>query len=162
MKGLSAPKIEGKFSLRASTTGEVVMDEVFVRRRTCCPACRDSKAVQLSQQSALRHRMGRHGAAEFCWHAARNSALERKQFGKPLAANQLVQISSRTCKPKSRWGLSGVLRLGRLMDDGQAAPEMVSLLKRNYCGKALDIARLARECTAATAWPTNTMSSATC
>jgi glutaryl-CoA dehydrogenase len=146
MKGLSAPKIEGKFSLRASITGEVVMDEVFVPAANQLPGVSGLKGpFSCLNKARFGIAWGALGAAEFCWHAARNYAIERKQFGKPLAANQLVQLKLANMQTEITLGLQAVLRLGRLMDDGRATPEMVSLLKRNSTGKALDIARVARD-----------------
>ncbi len=146
MKGLSAPKIEGKFSLRASVTGEIVMDQVHVPAENMLPKAKGLKGP-FSCLSKARYGIawGALGAAEFCWHAARNYTLERKQFGRPLAANQLIQLKLANMQTEITLGLQAVLRLGRLMDEGRWAPEMVSLLKRNSCGKALDIARLARD-----------------
>jgi glutaryl-CoA dehydrogenase len=146
MKGLSAPKIEGKFSLRASTTGEVVMDEVFVPAANVLPGVSGLKGpFSCLTKARFGIAWGAIGAAEFCWHAARNYALDRKQFGKPLAANQLVQLKLANMQTEITLALHSVLRLGRLMDEGHATPEMVSLLKRNSCGKALDVARVARD-----------------
>jgi glutaryl-CoA dehydrogenase len=146
MKGLSAPKIEGKFSLRASATGEVVMDDVFVPAENVLPGVSGLKGpFSCLNKARFGIAWGALGAAEFCWHAARNYALERKQFGKPLAANQLVQLKLANMQTEITLGLQAVLRLARLMDDGRATPEMVSLLKRNSTGKALDIARVARD-----------------
>ena len=146
MKGLSAPKIEGKFSLRASVTGEVVMDQVFVPAENMLPGVSGLKGP-FSCLNKARYGIawGALGAAEFCWHAARNYTLERKQFGRPLAANQLIQVKLANMQTEITLGLQAVLRLGRLMDEGRDAPEMMSLLKRNSCGKALDIARAARD-----------------
>jgi glutaryl-CoA dehydrogenase len=146
MKGLSTPKIEGKFSLRASVTGEVVMDEVFVPEENMLPNVSGLKGP-FSCLNKARYGIawGALGAAEFCWHAARNYTLERKQFGRPLAANQLIQLKLANMQTEITLGLQAVLRLGRLMDEGRFAPEMISLLKRNSCGKALDIARVARD-----------------
>ena len=146
MKGLSAPRIEGKFSLRASATGEVVMDEVFVPAENMLPGVSGLKGP-FSCLNKARYGIawGALGAAEFCWHAARNYTLERKQFGRPLAANQLIQIKLANMQTEITLGLQAVLRLGRMMDEGRATPEMMSLLKRNSCGKALDIARVARD-----------------
>ncbi|MFN7085044.1 MAG: acyl-CoA dehydrogenase [Burkholderiales bacterium] len=146
MKGLSAPKIEGKFSLRASVTGEVVMDEVPVPAENMLPGVAGLKGP-FSCLNKARYGIawGALGAAEFCWHAARNYTLERRQFGRPLAANQLIQLKLANMQTEITLGLQAVLRLGRLMDEGRATPEMVSLLKRNSCGKALDIARMARD-----------------
>jgi glutaryl-CoA dehydrogenase len=146
MKGLSAPKIEGKFSLRASATGEVVMNDVFVPEENVLPGVSGLKGpFSCLNKARFGIAWGALGAAEFCWHAARNYTLERRQFGKPLAANQLIQLKLANMQTEITLGLHAVLRLGRLMDEGRAAPEMVSLLKRNSCGKALDIARNARD-----------------
>ncbi len=146
MKGLSTPRIEGKFSLRASVTGEVVMDQVFVPAENMLPDVSGLKGP-FSCLNKARYGIawGALGAAEFCWHAARNYTLERKQFGRPLAANQLIQLKLVNMQTEITLGLQAVLRLGRLMDDGRATPEMISMLKRNSCGKALDIARTARD-----------------
>jgi len=146
MKGLSAPKIEGKFSLRASVTGEVVMDQVLVPAENLLPGVSGLKGpFSCLNKARFGIAWGVLGAAEFCWHAARNYTLERKQFGRPLAANQLIQVKLANMQTEITLGLQAVLRLGRLMDEGRAAPEMMSLLKRNSCGKALDIARTARD-----------------
>ena len=146
MSGLSAPKIEGKFSLRASITGEIVMDEVFVPEENILP---DGKGLSGPFGCLNRARYGivwgTMGAAEFCWQAARQYTLDRKQFGRPLAANQLIQKKLADMQTEITLGLQGALQLGRLIDAGQAAPEIVSLMKRNNCGKALDIARVARD-----------------
>ncbi|MBV9859144.1 MAG: acyl-CoA dehydrogenase [Alphaproteobacteria bacterium] len=146
MPGLSAPKIEGKFSLRASTTGEIVMDEVFVPEDNLLPGVRGLRGP-FSCLNNARYGIawGALGAAEFCWHAARNYTLERRQFGRPLAANQLIQKKLVDMQTEITLGLAACLRLGRLKDEGRAAPEMISLLKRNNCGKSLDVARLARD-----------------
>jgi glutaryl-CoA dehydrogenase len=146
MKGLSTPKIEGKFSLRASETGEIVMDEVFVPEENMLPNVSGLKGP-FSCLNKARYGIawGALGAAEFCWHATRSYTLERKQFGRPLAANQLIQLKLANMQTEITLGLQAVLRLGRLMDEDRFAPEMVSLLKRNSCGKALDIARVARD-----------------
>ncbi|MCW5604172.1 MAG: acyl-CoA dehydrogenase [Burkholderiales bacterium] len=146
MRGLSAPKIEGKFSLRASVTGEIVMDEVFVPEENLLPGVSGLKGP-FSCLNKARYGIawGALGAAEFCWHAARNYTLERRQFGRPLAANQLIQLKLANMQTEITLGLQAVLRLGRLMDDDRAAPEMISLLKRNSCGKSLEIARIARD-----------------
>jgi len=145
-KGLSAPKIEGKLSLRASVTGEVVMDQVHIPAENLLPGVSGLKGP-FSCLNKARYGIawGALGAAEFCWHAARNYVMERKQFGRPLAANQLVQLKLANMQTEIALGLQAVLRLGRLMDEGRATPEMISLLKRNSCGKSLDIARLARD-----------------
>jgi glutaryl-CoA dehydrogenase len=146
MKGLSAPKIEGKFSLRTSITGEIVMDEVFVPAENLLPNVHGLKGP-FSCLNNARYGIawGAMGAAEFCWHAARQYTLDRKQFGRPLAANQIVQLKLANMQTEITLGLAGCLRLGRLKDDGKAAPEMISLMKRNNCGKALEIARVARD-----------------
>jgi glutaryl-CoA dehydrogenase len=146
MKGLSAPKIEGKFSLRASATGEVVMDDVFAPEENLLPGVRGLRGPFSCLDSA-RYGIawGSLGAAEFCWHAARNYTLERRQFGRPLAANQLIQKKLVDMQTEITLGLHACLRLGRLKDMGRDSPEMVSILKRNNCGKALDIARAARD-----------------
>ena len=146
MKGLSTPKIDGKFSLRASITGEIVMDGVFVPAENRLPGVAGLKGP-LSCLNKARYGIawGALGAAEFCWHAARNYTLDRKQFGRPLAANQLVQLKLANMQTDITLGLQAVLRVARLMDEGRAAPEMISLVKRNNCGKALEIARTARD-----------------
>jgi len=145
-KGLSAPKIEGKLSLRASVTGEVVMDQVHIPAENLLPGV-SGLTGPFSCLNKARYGIawGALGAAEFCWHAARNYVMERKQFGRPLAANQLVQLKLANMQTEIALGLQAVLRLGRLMDEGRATPEMISLLKRNSCGKSLDIARSARD-----------------
>jgi glutaryl-CoA dehydrogenase len=146
MKGLSAPKIEGKMSLRASITGEIVMDEVPVPEENLLPdatglggpfGCLNKARYGIS--------WGALGAAEDCWHRARQYTLDRKQFGRPLAANQLIQLKLANMMTEITLGLQACLRVGRLMDEGRAAPEMVSLVKRNSCGKSLEIARIARD-----------------
>ncbi len=146
MEGLSAPKIEGKFSLRASITGEIVMDNVFVPEENLLPnvqglggpfGCLNSARFGIA--------WGALGAAEFCWQAALNYTMERKQFGRPLAANQLIQKKLADMQTEISIGLQSCLRVGRLRDENRAAPEMISLIKRNSCGKALDIARTARD-----------------
>jgi glutaryl-CoA dehydrogenase len=146
MKGLSAPKIEGKFSLRASITGEIVMDDVFVPADHLLPDVQGLKGP-MGCLNAARYGIawGALGAAEFCWHAARQYVLDRKQFGRPLAANQLVQKKLADMQTEITLGLQGCLRLGRLKDEGKAAPEITSIMKRNSCGKALEIARMARD-----------------
>ena len=146
MKGLTAPTIEGKFSLRASLTGEIVMEQVFVPAENMLPEISGLKGP-FSCLNKARYGVawGVLGAAEFCWNAARNYTLDRKQFGRPLAANQLVQLKLANMQTEITLGLQAVLRLAHLMDEGRAMPEMVSLLKRNNCGKSLDIARIARD-----------------
>jgi glutaryl-CoA dehydrogenase len=146
MTGLSAPKIEGKFSLRASITGEIVMEDVFVPEENLLPHVQGLKGPFSCLNSArFGIAWGAMGAAEFCWHAARQYTLDRKQFGRPLAANQIIQLKLANMQTEIALGLAGALRLGRLKDQGRAAPEMISLMKRNNCGKALDIARTARD-----------------
>jgi len=146
MKGLSAPKIEGKFSLRASITGEIVMDEVFVPEDNLLPNVQGLKGPFGCLNSA-RYGIawGALGAAEFCWHAARQYTMDRIQFGRPLAANQLIQKKLADMMTEITLGLQGCLRLGRMKDEGLAAPEITSIMKRNSCGKALDIARMSRD-----------------
>jgi glutaryl-CoA dehydrogenase len=146
MKGFSTPKIEGKFSLRVSITGEVVMEDVFVPEENLLPNVEGLKGpFGCLNKARYGIAWGALGAAEFCWHAARDYTLERKQFGRPLAANQLIQKKLADMQTEITLGLQTVLRVGRLMDEGRAAPEMVSLIKRNSCGKSLDVARLARD-----------------
>jgi glutaryl-CoA dehydrogenase len=146
MKGLSVRRIEGKFSLRASPTGEVVMDEVFVPGENLLPGVSGLKGpFGCLNKARFGIAWGAMGAAEFCWHAARRYTLERKQFGRPLAANQLIQLKLANMQTEITLGLHAALRLGRLMDEGRATPEMISLVKRNSCGKALEIARIARD-----------------
>ncbi len=146
MKGLSAPKIEGKFSLRASVTGEIVMEDVFVPEEQLLPNVSGLKGP-FSCLNNARYGIswGALGAAEFCWHAARDYTLSRSAFGRPLAANQLVQRKLADMQTEIAIGLQACLRLGRLKDEGKASPEAISMLKRNSCGKALDIARMARD-----------------
>ncbi|MEM7301685.1 MAG: acyl-CoA dehydrogenase [Pseudomonadota bacterium] len=146
MKGLAAPKIEGKFSLRASTTGMIQMDEVFVPEENLLPEV-TGLAGPFGCLNRARYGIswGAMGAAEFCWHAAREYTLERKQFGKPLAANQLIQKKLADMQTEISIGLQGALRLGRLFDAHEAPAELISLMKRNNCGKALDIARMSRD-----------------
>ncbi len=146
MEGLSTPKIEGKFSLRASTTGEVVMDDVFVPEENLLPNVSGLKGpFGCLNRARYGIAWGALGAAEFCWHAARQYTLDRKQFGRPLAANQLIQKKLADMQTEISIGLAATLRLGRLFDEGRAAPEAISMLKRNSCGKALDIARTSRD-----------------
>jgi glutaryl-CoA dehydrogenase len=146
MAGLSTPKIEGKLSLRASITGEIVMDDVFVPDDNLLPGVTGLKGP-FSCLNKARYGIawGVMGAAEFCWHAALRYTLDRRQFGRPLAANQLVQLKLANMQTEIAGGLQMALRVGRLMDEHTAMPEMVSLIKRNNCGKALDIARVARD-----------------
>jgi glutaryl-CoA dehydrogenase len=146
MAGLGAPKIEGKFSLRASSTGMISMDNVFVPDANFLPNAR-GLAGPFGCLNRARYGIvfGALGAAEFCWHAARKYTLERTQFGRPLAATQLVQIKLADMQTEITLGLHAALRLGKLMDEGREQPEMISLLKRNSCGKALAIARVSRD-----------------
>jgi glutaryl-CoA dehydrogenase len=146
MQGLSAPKIEGKLSLRASVTGEVVMDSVFVPEENLLPNVEGLKGPMGCLNNA-RYGIawGAIGAAEACWHAAREYTVDRKQFGRPLAANQLIQKKLADMQTEIGLALQGCLQAGRLKDNDQLAPELISLLKRNSCGKALDIARVARD-----------------
>ncbi len=146
MKGLSAPKIEGKFSLRASITGEIVMDEVFVSEEQLLPNVEGLKGpFGCLNKARYGIAWGALGAAEFCWHAARQYTLDRKQFGRPLAATQLIQKKLADMQTEITTGLFSCLQAGRLMDQGNLPPEAISLIKRNSCGKALDIARVARD-----------------
>jgi glutaryl-CoA dehydrogenase len=146
MEGLSAPKIEGKFSLRASITGEIAMDEVFVPEENLLPNVQGlSGPFGCLNRARYGISWGALGAAEFCWHAARQYTLDRKQFGRPLAANQLIQKKLADMQTEITIGLQACLRLGRLFDEGKASAEAISMLKRNSCGKSLDIARLARD-----------------
>ena len=146
MKGLSAPKIEGKLALRASITGEIVMDEVFVPEDQLMPNVQGLKGPFGCLNSA-RYGIswGAMGAAEDCWHAARQYCMDRTQFDRPLAATQLIQMKLANMQTEISLGLQGSLRAGRLRDQGQLAPELISLMKRNNCSKALDIARMARD-----------------
>jgi glutaryl-CoA dehydrogenase len=146
MKGLSFPKIEGKMSLRASSTGEIVMDSVFVPEENLFPEIRGlAGPFGCLNKARFGIAWGSLGAAEFCWHAARQYTLDRLQFGRPLAANQLIQVKLVDMQTEITLGLHACLRAGRLMDEGRLAPESISLLKRNNCGKALAIARVARD-----------------
>jgi glutaryl-CoA dehydrogenase len=146
MKGLSAPKIEGKLSLRASITGEIVMDDVFVPAENLLPNVTGlAGPFGCLNRARFGIAWGAMGAAEFCWHAARQYVLDRKQFGRPLAANQLVQKKLADMQTEITLGLQACLQAGRLFDKGLLAPEAISMIKRNNCGKALDIARTARD-----------------
>ena len=146
MKGLSAPKIEGKFSLRASVTGEIVMEEVFVPDENLLPNVSGLKGpFGCLNKARYGIAWGALGAAEFCWHAARQYTLDRPQFGRPLAANQIIQLKLANMMTEITLGLQGALRVGRLMDEEKSTPEMVSLIKRNSCGKSLEIARMSRD-----------------
>ncbi|HEY8288968.1 MAG TPA: acyl-CoA dehydrogenase [Acetobacteraceae bacterium] len=146
MAGLTQPKIEGKFSLRSSITGMIMMQDVFVPTDNQLPTVKGLRGP-FSCLNNARYGIawGALGAAEFCWHAARDYTLQRMMFGRPLAATQLIQKKLADMQTEITLGLQAVLRLGRLMDEHNAAPEMISLLKRNNCGKALDVARTARD-----------------
>ena len=146
MKGLSAPAIHGKVGLRASVTGEIVMDAVFVPEENAFPEVTGLKGPFTCLNSA-RYGIawGALGAAEFCWHASRQYTMDRIQFGRPLAANQLIQKKLADMQTEIALGLQGCLRLGRMKDEGKASVELTSLLKRNSCGKSLDVARMARD-----------------
>ncbi|ATJ82999.1 acyl-CoA dehydrogenase [Halomonas beimenensis] len=146
LKGLSAPKIEGKFSLRASVTGQIALQDVEVGDDARLPGVTGLKGP-FSCLNRARYGIawGSMGAAEACWHAARDYTLERKQFGRPLAANQLIQKKLADMQTEIALGLQAALRVGRMIDEGQLVPEAISLIKRNNCGKALDIARVARD-----------------
>ncbi len=146
MKGIETPKIEGKFSLRASMTGQILMDEVFVPDENLLPGVTGLKGpFGCLTRARLGISWGALGAAEFCWHAARQYTMDRKQFGRPLAATQLVQKKLADMQTEISLALQGALRVTRLMDEGRGTPEMVSLVKRNSTGKSLDIARTARD-----------------
>ncbi|MBD9594457.1 MULTISPECIES: acyl-CoA dehydrogenase [Ensifer] len=146
MKGLSAPKIAGKLSLRASITGEIVMDNVEVGEEALLPNVEGLKGpFGCLNRARYGISWGALGAAEFCWHSARQYGLDRKQFNRPLAQTQLFQKKLADMQTEITLGLQGSLRVGRLMDEGRMAPEMISIVKRNNCGKALDIARMARD-----------------
>jgi glutaryl-CoA dehydrogenase len=146
MEGLSAPKIEGKLSLRASITGEIVMDEVFVPEANLLPNVQGLKGPMGCLNNArFGISWGALGAAEACWHAARQYVLDRSQFGRPLASNQLIQKKLADMQTEISLGLQGCLQAGRLKERDALAPELISLLKRNSCGKALEIARAARD-----------------
>ncbi|MFQ2165897.1 acyl-CoA dehydrogenase [Aeromonas hydrophila] len=146
MAGLSAPKIEGKFSLRASVTGEIVMERVFVPESNRLAGVSGLKGpFGCLNKARYGIAWGALGAAEFCWHAARQYGLDRQQFGRPLAATQLFQLKLANMQTEIALGLQGCLQAGRLMDEGRCPVELVSLIKRNSCGKALEIARVARD-----------------
>ncbi|NVJ70043.1 MAG: acyl-CoA dehydrogenase [Alphaproteobacteria bacterium] len=146
MEGFSTPKIEGKMSLRASITGEIVLDGVFVPEENLLPnASGLGGPFGCLNKARFGIAWGALGAAEFCWHAARQYTLDRTQFGRPLAQNQLVQQKLANMLTEITLGLQACLRVGRLLDEGKSAPENISLIKRNSCGKALDIARMARD-----------------
>ncbi len=145
-KGFSTPKIEGKFSLRASVTGEIVLEDCLVPEENLLPKVAGLKGpFGCLNRARYGIAWGTMGAAEFCWHAARQYTLDRKQFGRPLAATQLVQKKLADMQTDITLGLQGALRVGQMMDEGRVLPEAISLMKRNNCGKALDIARLARD-----------------
>jgi glutaryl-CoA dehydrogenase len=144
--GRATPKIEGKFALRASSTGQILMDDVFVPEDQVLPGVSGLKGpFSCLNKARFGIAFGALGAAEFCWHAARQYVLDRKQFGRPLAANQLIQKKLADMQTEIAIGLQAALRVGRLFDQSAATPEMVSLIKRNSCGKALDVARAARD-----------------
>ena len=146
MEGFSTPKIEGKFSLRASVTGEIVMQNVFVPEENLLPNVAGLKGpFGCLNRARYGIAWGSMGAAEFCWHAARQYTLDRIQFGRPLAATQLVQKKLADMQTEIALGLQGCLQMGRLMDSDNCPVELVSLMKRNNCGKSLDIARVARD-----------------
>jgi glutaryl-CoA dehydrogenase len=146
MGGLSAPKIQNKLSLRASITGEIVMKDVEVGEDALLPDVQGLKGpFGCLNRARYGISWGAMGAAEFCWHAARQYGLDRKQFGKPLAQTQLFQKKLADMQTEIALGLQGSLQVGRLMDEAKAAPEMISIMKRNNCGKALEIARHARD-----------------
>jgi glutaryl-CoA dehydrogenase len=146
MDGLSAPKIEGKLALRASVTGEIVMDEVFVPEENLLPNVEGLKGpFGCLNNARYGIAWGALGAAETCWHAARDYTMDRKQFGVPLASKQLVQLKLADMQTEIALALQGCLRAGQLMDAGDIAPELISLIKRNSCGKSLTIARAARD-----------------
>lgn len=146
MAGLSAPRIDGKFSLRASTTGQIVMQDVEVSDDACLPGVTGLKGpFSCLNRARFGIAWGSMGAAEACWHAARQYTLDRRQFGRPLAANQLIQKKLADMQTEIALGLQAALRVGRMIDDGQLVPETISLIKRNNCGKALDIARQSRD-----------------
>ena len=145
-KGFSTPKIEGKLSLRASITGEIVLDNAFVPEDALLPNVRGLRgALGCLNRARFGIAWGALGAAEFCWHAARQYVLNRKQFGRPLAASQLIQKKLADMQTEIALGLQGALALGRGLEAGTVGPEAISLMKRNNCGKALDIARVARD-----------------
>ncbi len=146
MAGLETPKISGKFSLRASVTGEIVMKDVFVPEENILPNIQGLKGpFGCLNKARYGIAWGALGAAEFCWTAARDYTMERKQFGRPLAANQLIQKKLADMQTEISIGLQSTLRVGRLLDEDKAAPEMISLIKRNSCGKSLEIARMSRD-----------------
>ena len=144
--GLSTPQIEGKFSLRTSPTGQLVLENVFVPEERLLPGAEGIKGpFGCLNKARYGIAWGALGAAEFCWHTARDYVLQRKQFGRPLAANQLIQWKLANLQTEIALGLQGCLRAGRLMDEGRCPPELISLIKRNSASKALDVARTARD-----------------
>ncbi len=143
--GMTTPKLEGKFSLRASITGQILLDDCFVPEENRLDVTGLKGPFSCLNKARYGIAWGSMGAAEFCWHAARDYTLDRKQFGRPLAATQLIQKKLADMSTEITLGLQGALRLGRLMDQGEWSPEMVSMMKRNNCGKALDIARMSRD-----------------
>jgi glutaryl-CoA dehydrogenase len=146
MEGLSAPKIEGKLALRASTTGEIVMDNVFVPEENLLPNVQGLKGpFGCLNNARYGIAWGALGAAEACWHTARQYTLDRQQFGRPLAANQLIQLKLADMQTEIALGFQGCLRAGQMLSDGEVSPDLISLIKRNSCGKALDVARKARD-----------------
>ena len=146
MEGFSTPTIKGKMSLRASVTGEIVLDDVRVPGENLLPGAKGlGGPFGCLNRARYGIAWGAMGSAEFCWHAARRYTLDRKQFGRPLAANQLIQKKLADMQTEIALGLQGCLRIGRLFDEDRLAVETISLMKRNNCGKALDIARLARD-----------------
>ncbi len=146
MAGLSAPKIEGKLALRASITGEIVLDDVFVSEEQLLPNVQGLKGpFGCLNNARFGIAWGALGAAETCWHSARNYTLERQQFGRPLAATQLIQLKLANMQTEISLGLQACLRAGQMMDCGDISPDLISLIKRNSCGKALDIARMSRD-----------------
>jgi glutaryl-CoA dehydrogenase len=146
MEGLTFPRIEGKFSLRASATGQIAMDGVFVPEENLLPGVRGLKGpFSCLNKARFGIAWGSMGAAEFCWEAARQYTLDRKQFGRPLAANQIIQLKLAEMQTEIALGLNAALRVGRMLDEHVAEPEVISLIKRNNCGKSLAIARVARD-----------------
>jgi glutaryl-CoA dehydrogenase len=146
MEGLTFPRIEGKFSLRASATGQIAMDGVFVPEENLLPGVRGLKGpFSCLNKARFGIAWGSMGAAEFCWEAARQYTLDRIQFGRPLAANQIIQLKLAEMQTEIALGLNAALRVGRMLDEHVAEPEVISLIKRNNCGKSLAIARVARD-----------------
>jgi glutaryl-CoA dehydrogenase len=146
MSGLSAPKIEGKLALRASTTGEIVMEDVFVPDENLLPNVQGLRGpFGCLNNARYGIAWGALGAAETCWHTARQYTLDRSQFGRPLASNQLIQLKLADMQTEIAIGLQGCYRAGQLLSAGEISPDLISLIKRNSCGKALDVARKARD-----------------